>query len=215
MLVGPADWTSGSGDRAPLFAKTPAPGERNPPYGSLTHPDFVGYGLSAWASFTVTGDGPIAVQANAITDTAGVPKQGEIPRSQAAYRFFNTGSQCNTGGTVASLKLHPAKAYRHIHDSITLTATALDANGTQVQGATVVFAVHGDCHPRTTQPPRVVTDAAGRATFRVAADKPGAVTVVAATLGANGVPVVSESSVVFFFADHHSRDERERRFYER
>ena len=215
MIIGTAYWSGGSGDLAPVYRKTPAPGERVPPPDSLPFPDFVRYGLSAWASFIVQGEGPVVVQANSIYDSNG-RYGGAIPRDQGAYIFFNTGSNCNPASSVTTLKLRPAKAYRHTHDSITLTAVARDINGTPVRGATVVFAVHGDCHPRTTQPNSVVTNGAGEAFFKVVADEPGAVTVVAATLGASGIPVVSEASVIFFFTHHHHhREEREKRFYAR
>lgn len=218
MIIGPADWTNASGDRAPLFGKAPAPGERNPPYSSLIFPDFVGYGNTAWASFTVLDVGLIVVQANAITDTSGGELNGVIARTQGAYILVNTRSECNctdcnTSGSVATLKLRPAKAYRHFHDPITLTAVARDMSGTPVQGATVVFAVHGDCLHRTTQPPSVVTNAAGEAPFKLVADESGAVTVVAAALGANGAIIMSEASVIFFYTHHRHREERERRYY--
>jgi hypothetical protein len=222
MIVGTAYWSGGSGDLAPVFRKTPAPGERVLPPDSLTFPDFKGYGLFAWASFIVQDDGPIVVQANSIYDSNGLDG-GVIPREQGAYIFFNAGSQCNTGGsdrlarrpvaTVATLKLRPAKAYRNFHDSITLTALARDMSGTAVQGATVVFAMHGDCLHRTTQPPSVVTNAAGEAPFKLVADESGAVTVVAAALGANGAIIMSEASVIFFYTHHWHREERERRYY--
>lgn len=225
QLIGPASWTDASSVFNPTGAPNPTLRSTSTcaivPSNTLTWAGV--QNSSAWAEFRVTGKGPIAVQANYLeTDERKSPstKQGGDPTIQQSifgglgdYIFFNSDT---ASGSVATLTLTPAKAYRHIKDAITLKVVALNANGARASNVPVVFAVHADCDYRTTQPQTVVTNAAGEASFQVVADEPGVVTVVAASsLGENGAPVLSKPSTVFFFVEHKHREERERQYYER
>jgi len=116
------------------------------------------------------------------------------------------------GSPVAKLLLSPAKAYRHCDDTITLSALAVDANSAPVANATVAFAAYGDCVP-TTKQVSAVTDKSGIAIITMLSSEPGAVSVVAATVNTQGVPVLSQPAHVFFFNERHHADERERKYF--
>jgi hypothetical protein len=53
----------------------------------------------------------------------------------------------------------------------------------------------------------------GTATVKLFASRPGAVSVVAASLDATGTPVLSYPSHVFHFSERHHAEEREREYY--
>jgi len=116
------------------------------------------------------------------------------------------------GSLVSKLLLLPGKAYRHIHDPITVTALALDANKAPIANASVVLAVYGDCDPWVSQT-NYTTDAAGQATFTIKSMKPGALSVVAAMVDSNGLPVVSYPAHIIYFDEHSYIDEREEQYY--
>lgn len=136
--------------------------------------------------------------------------------------FFGSGSSTYEPNTVtitgfatpavASLLLYPSKAYRHVHDSITLTAKALDASGQPVANAPVSFATFGDCKPTLDTVVRN-TNAAGYASVTLQSNKPGAVAVVAAAVNDQGVAVLSQPSHVFFYEEHRYVEEREPKYY--
>jgi hypothetical protein len=90
---------------------------------------------------------------------------------------------------VSKILLHPHKAYRHVHDSITLTVKALNASGAPVTGAKVALSLYGDCDLTLANTVKT-TGADGAATVSVWARKPGAVSAVAAGVGADGAPVL-------------------------
>jgi hypothetical protein len=120
-----------------------------------------------------------------------------------------------TGGPpVSKVLLHPQKAYRHVHDSITITVRAFNASGAPVPCAKIALALYGDCDPTLTNTVKT-TGADGAATVTVWARRPGAVSVMAAGVGTVGAPVLSEASHIFFFTERHHADEREREYYGR
>jgi len=174
---------------------------------------FSGFTDRGWATFRVDGDGAIGVQPFEIYSTGNEFSGG----FDGPYLFVNTDCQSGGGGQpvgspVSKLLLLPAKAYRHVHDPITVTAIALDANKAPVPNAQVVLAAYGDCEPWVNQG-NATTNAAGQASFTIMSTKPGAVSVVAASVNTQGLPVVSYASHILFFEDHHYIDEREEQYY--
>lgn len=114
---------------------------------------------------------------------------------------------------VAKLLLRPAKAYRRVHDSITLTAQALDTNDKPVVNAAVSFSSFGDCQP--IQSTGVgTTDAAGLLSLTLTSSEPGALAVVAAAVNAEGVAVLSDASHVIFFDTRRYVEDREPEYYD-
>jgi hypothetical protein len=113
---------------------------------------------------------------------------------------------------VAKLLLYPTKAYRHVHDSITLTAKAVDAAGLPVFNASVSFATFGDCKPTLDSLVRH-TDAEGVARVILKSHQPGAVAVVAAAVNDQGLAVLSQPSHVIFYEEHRYVEEREPAYY--
>jgi hypothetical protein len=113
---------------------------------------------------------------------------------------------------VSQLLLLPSKAYRKTHDSITLTAKALDSAGTPVVNASVSFATFGDCKPVLDTVVRN-TNAAGTAGVTLKSHQPGAVAVVAAAANEQGVAVLSQPAHVIFYEEHHYVEEREPKYY--
>lgn len=113
---------------------------------------------------------------------------------------------------VASLRLLPFKAYRHVHDPITLTVQALDSEGAPAVGAKVAISAFGDCLPHV-DPSVVVTDSKGLAAVEVTAHELGVASLVAAGVDENGVAVLSPATHIFFFTDRHHADKREAEYY--
>lgn len=113
---------------------------------------------------------------------------------------------------VAKLLLYPHKAYRHVHDPVTLTVKALDANGLPVANASVTFAAFGDCEPIADTAVKT-TNAEGLYSGVWSSSKPGAVAVVAASVNAQGVVVLSDPSHIIFFEDHGYVEDREPKYY--
>lgn len=149
----------------------------------------------------VTGKGPVVVY---VESTNG----GYLTKTlqqQSAITITST--------AVAKLKLLPDTAYRHCGDAITLKVQALDASNTPVANAKVAFSIAGECEPSVSNKV-ATTDATGCATFTFGAHEPGVATVIAAAVGANGAPVLSDSSNVFFFVERHDVDDREREYYQ-
>jgi len=116
------------------------------------------------------------------------------------------------GSNVSKLLVLPAKAYRHVHDPITVTAIALNANHTPIANASVVLAVYGDCDPLVSRS-NYTTNAAGQATFTIISTKPGALSAVAALVDSKGLPVVSYPAHIIYFDEHSYIDEREEQYY--
>lgn len=180
-------------------------------------------------TFQVVGEGSFAVQPFNLFGFSGGQQDGGF---EGPWLFFTTDAPCETcqtcnttdpcegggggqqGPPVARLLLSPAKAYRHVHGPITVTALALDANSAPVSGAQVVLATYGDCEPRINQG-NATTTAAGEATCTFMSTEPGAVSVVAATVNTQGLPVVSNPSHIIFFEEHHDIEEREDDYYKR
>jgi len=140
--------------------------------------------------------------------------------AQGNQLLFGTGGGDNpppgpppsVGSPVASIVLLPTKAYRHVHDPITVTAIALDANKAPIANASVVLAVYGDCDPWVSQT-NYTTNAAGQAFFTIKSMKAGALSVVAAMVDRRGLPVVSYPSHIIYFNEHSYIDEREEQYY--
>jgi hypothetical protein len=113
---------------------------------------------------------------------------------------------------VSKLKLIANKAYRHVHDPATVTVLATDANNNPVSGAKLVFSVFGDCKP-TSDMAAKTTNANGVASVTLSSDEPGAVSVVAAGVGATGAPVLSSAAHIIYFEHRGYADEREREYF--
>lgn len=111
--------------------------------------------LGATATLAVNGPGPSLVRLEAIRDSNTNLDGSPVGTTEV---FINCGGVCDgqppviIGSPVSKLLLLPAKAYRHVHDSITLTAIATNDTGAPVPNAQVVFAVHGDCDPWVDKP---------------------------------------------------------------
>lgn len=178
---------------------------RQVPQGESTYA-FVGPAGEAYARLRVTGPGQITVFINFIDTLSG---EGEGVASVEPITI----NSCASGAT-STLALLPHKAYRHVHDGIALTAIAYDASNQPVKGANVTFALEGGCDPRVDRM-TATTDVTGVATVTVVAHKPGALTVRAAATGSGGVPVLSQTSNIIYFDDHHDADDTERRYWER
>jgi len=184
-------------------------------------------GRQATANFTVRiledggarGIGPALVSAIGVSNirypgiSGGVP--GYFPGGSALF-LTNCAEPVDPGTrpAVAKVVLLPAKAYRHVHDPITVSATALDANNAPIANASVVLAVYGDCDPWVSRL-NYTTNAAGQAFFTIMSTQPGAVSVVAAMVDSNGLPVLSLASHVIFFEEHSYIDEREEQYFGR
>lgn len=151
---------------------------------------------------TVEGEGPIVVFVSGI-DRSPLAVVPTILNANGAVQ-----------NPIAKLKLVPTKAYRHCGDPITLTALAVDANNAPVPNAKVAFSTFGDCDP-TTDKPIQTTNANGIATVTLMSHEPGAASVVAAGVDANGGPVLSDASHIFYYVERHHADERERDYYYR
>lgn len=114
---------------------------------------------------------------------------------------------------VTTLRLKPAKLRRRCGEPATITAVARDDIGAPVANATVTFFAEGDCNPYNPYQVRT-TDSNGHATFTFGADEPGAASVVATAVGADGVPVLSDVSHVYFVERQHGDEwERQRDSY--
>jgi hypothetical protein len=170
-----------------------------------------------WVVFTVIGTGPVVVRASvARSDQSTVfDPTGQLTIKTLILNADSEGQPPVTPVepiTVAELLLSPAKAYRRCHDPITVVALALNASGRGVAGAKLAFSVQGD--DKSSQQVVKTTDATGRASFTIYGDKPEAITVVAAAVGADGAPVLSQPSNLFFFEERQHVDHSERNYYE-
>lgn len=156
---------------------------------------------SGIASFDVTPAGPgrISIVAYSISSR---------PLAAPLVLLIN----CNPPA-VSKVQLAPLKAYRHVHDAISLTARVTDALGAPVSGAKLAFAVFGNCAPSADNAVKT-TGADGTATVTLAASRPGVVSVVAASLDVTGTPMLLDHSHVFYyFSERHHAEERERQYF--
>lgn len=110
----------------------------------------------------------------------------------------------------SKLLLLPAKLYRRCLDPATLTVKAVNSVGNPVAGVNVSVAVSGDCNPEYTS--TVLTGADGKASVLIRGFEPGAVAVVAAAQGNDGI-IISAPTHVIFFDDHKYLEEREQDYY--
>lgn len=155
--------------------------------------EVVAYATNGQASFVVQALalGTITVQATEYVS----PKRG------AEFRDNLPTITIQVVPAIATVLLLPHKAYRRCGDPLLLTGVARDSTGNPVSGATIVFAVHGDCTPDYASV--AVTNARGEVHVKMGSREPGSVVVVAAAAQGAGGVVKSEPAYIDFFENKH------------
>jgi protocatechuate 3,4-dioxygenase beta subunit len=122
---------------------------------------------------------------------------------------------------VASVSLTPALSEAHLGEPVSLTATALDAEGSPFPGAKVCLLSAGRAqleyyypHSQPQHPVKSlcgVTDTQGKVTLSFTSKIPGTVGVVAAALQSGRGSVVSAPSHVMFWGQEREQGDYDRR----